>query len=259
MRKLVRLGLAVLVLGTVAAGVFFAWAYRAARQVPEFYAEALAAPPAKQKEAGDRLEREVLQLHNEVRQPGRWEARFTQEHINGWLAADLPAKFPGALPAGVADPRVKIEQDAVNMAVRYQQGEDSMVLSVAGEVFLTERPNEVAVRVHHVRAGAIPVPLGHFLETIAQRATSAGLPLRWSEVEGDPVALVTLPLDRDEFRGKRLQVEQLELREGEIVISGCTEPAKPQEPPQTAERTAKEGASTSKTARGEGVSSGMAR
>jgi hypothetical protein len=227
MRKLILAGLAVVVGLLVAGGVLVAYAWRASQAVPEFYERALVAapPPAVQKQAADELEREVLDLHNEARRPGRWEARFSQEQINGWLAADLPAKFPGALPAGVSEPRVALEPDRLQLAVRYQQGEVSTVLSAAGDAYLTDRPNEVAIHLHYVRAGAVPVPLGQFLEKIARRATDAGLPLRWTESEGDPVAIVTLPLDREEFRGRNLQVEQLEIEDGAIVICGRTEPA----------------------------------
>ncbi|MDX1947735.1 MAG: hypothetical protein SFU86_20225 [Pirellulaceae bacterium] len=234
MKKLIRVGLILALLGLVAGGIFTLVAWRATQQVPQFYVEALVPEPARQREAADELEREVLDLHNEVRRPGRWEARFSQDHINGWLATDLPEKFPGALPKGVSEPRVAIEPDLVQLAVRFQQGEVSTVLSAAGDAYLTERPNEVAIHLHYVRAGAIPVPLGQFLDQIARGATEAGLPLRWSESDGQPVAIIALPLSREEFRGQNLQVERLEVREGEIVISGRTEP----ESPRTADKPA---------------------
>ncbi|MEX2176177.1 MAG: hypothetical protein WD872_17580 [Pirellulaceae bacterium] len=227
MQRILRAGVVVLIVTTAAVAVFLTAAYRATQDVPEFYERALAKRPVEQKAAADQLERKVLQLHNEIRRSGRWEARFSQEQINGWLAADLPEKFPGALPSGVSEPRVAIAPDKMQLAIRYRQRDVNTVLSLSGDAYLTDRPNEVAIHIQHVRAGAFPVPLGQFLEKIALRATDAGLPLRWSEQEdGDPVALITLPLDREEFRGKQLQVENLEICEGEIVVSGRTdEPA----------------------------------
>jgi hypothetical protein len=223
MRRLVRVALVLVVLLTAGVSILLTAAYRATQQVPEFYQHALARQPREQKAAADQLERQVLELHNEARRPGRWEARFSQEQINGWLAADLPTKFPGALPDGVSDPRVAIDPNHMQLAVRYDQGDVSTVLSMAGDAYLTDRPNEVAVHIDHVRAGAVPVPLAQFLDQIAERFIDAGLPLRWTEQEGDPVALVTLPLDREEFKGKQLQVERLEICDGEIVVSGRTE------------------------------------
>jgi hypothetical protein len=223
MRKLVRAALVLVVLVTAGLAILLTAAYRATQQVPEFYQAALAHQPALQKAAADQLERQVLELHNEARKPGRWEAHFSQEQINGWLATDLPTKFPGALPEGVSDPRVAIETGRMQLAVRYDQGDVSTVLSLAGDAYLTERTNEVAIHIEHVRAGAFPVPLAQFLDEIAEHAGDAGLPIRWAEQEGDPVALVTLPLDRAEFKGKQLQVERLEICAGEIVVSGRTE------------------------------------
>jgi hypothetical protein len=226
MRKLVRVALVLVVLVTAGVAILLTAAYRATQQVPEFYEQALAQQPVEQKAAADQLERQVLELHNEARKPGRWEARFSQEQINGWLAADLPEKFPGALPDGVSAPRVAIEPNHMQLAVRYEQGDVSTVLSLTGDAHLTDRPNEVAIQIEHVRAGAFPVPLAQFLDKIAERAGEAGLPMRWSEHEGDPVALVTLPLDRKEFKGKQLHVERLEIGAGEIVVSGRTDPPK---------------------------------
>jgi hypothetical protein len=197
--------------------------YQASQQVPEFYVRALSAPRENQAAAGQELERKALSLNSQVRRPGRWEARFTQDQINGWLAVDLPKKFPGSLPKGVSDPRVAVTPEQVQLAVKWQQGSNSAVLSAAGEVYLTDEPNQVAVRILSVRAGALPVPLARFLDDIASRAVSSGLPLQWTEADGDPVALITLPLDREEFRGKRLLVEEIRLEEGAIVVAGQTD------------------------------------
>jgi hypothetical protein len=237
MRKLVRAALVLVILVTAGLAILLTAAYRATQQVPEFYQAALAHQPALQKAAADQLERQVLELHNEARKPGRWEAHFSQEQINGWLATDLPTKFPGALPEGISDPRVAIETGRMQLAVRYDQGDVSTVLSLAGDAYLTERPNEVAVHIEHVRAGAFPVPLAQFLDEISEHAGDAGLPIRWAEQEGDPVALFTLPLDRAEFKGKRLQVERLEIAAGEIVVSGRTEAPEENNPETTASGT----------------------
>jgi hypothetical protein len=206
MRKLVRVALVLVVLVTAGVAILLTAAYRATQQVPEFYQHALAQQPREQKAAADQLERQVLELHNEARRPGRWEARFSQEQINGWLAADLPTKFPGALPDGVSAPRVAIDPNHMQLAVRYDKGDVSTVLSMAGDAYLTDQPNEVAVHIDHVRAGAFPVPLAQFLDDIAERFIEAGL-----------------PLDRKEFKGQQLQVERLEICDGEIVVSGRTD------------------------------------
>jgi hypothetical protein len=222
-RGVIRAALAVVIVLAVVTALALWGVYQASQQVPEFYVQALAAPPETQAAAGQALERQAASLNNQVRRPGRWEARFTQDEINGWLAVDLPKKFPGSLPQGVSEPRVAVSPDEIQLAVKWQQGNTSAVLSAAGDVYLTDEPNQIALRILAVRAGALPVPLARFLDEIAERAASSGLPLEWTEIEGDPVALIKLPLDREEFRGKQLLVEELRLEDDAIVVAGQTE------------------------------------
>lgn len=209
--------------------------YQASQQVPEFYAQALTIEPAKQAAAGDALEREALELNNQVRQEGQWVARFTAEQINGWLADDMPEKFPRMLPEGVSAPRVAIDEGLAQVACRYDQGGFSTVVVLGIEPYLTEEPNVVAVRIRHVRAGQIPIPLGKFIDEISERAARSGLPLTWSELEGDPVALVTVPEQIEELKNRRLKLETIALLPGELLLSGRTEPlSTPAEPPPEA-------------------------
>ncbi len=50
---------------------------------------------------------------------GHWSAVFTDEQINGWLAADLPEKFPQLLPPEIQDPRVVFAPGQLQLACRY--------------------------------------------------------------------------------------------------------------------------------------------
>jgi hypothetical protein len=224
MRRFLRLCgyLGLVLLALAAVGMF--GLYRASQQVPEFYAQALTVEPARQAAAGDALEREALELNNQVRQEGQWVARFTAEQINGWLADDMPEKFPRMLPEGVSAPRVALDDGLAQVACTYDQGGFSTVLVLGIEPYLTEEPNTVAVRIRHVRAGQIPVPLGKFMDEISARAARSGLPLRWTELEGDPVALVTVPERIDELKNRRLKLETIAVQAGELLLSGRTEP-----------------------------------
>lgn len=197
--------------------------YHAARQVPEFYRVALEQPAELQHEQGEKFERQALALHNQAYHDGRWTVRFTEEEINGWLAVELPAKFPRALPPGISAPRVAFEKGRMRLALRLQRGEASTVLSAAGEAHLTAEPNEIAVRIDSMRAGLLPVPLSRFLEEISQRAAQADLPLRWTEIDGSPVALIRLPLASDEGERRRLVLENVSLEFGALAIAGRTE------------------------------------
>src|SRR5262249_12614567 len=151
---------------------------------------------------------------------GGWSARFTQEEINGWLATDLPAKFSTALPAGFSRPRVAIGPHEAQFAASYQQRGWETVFSLAGDVHLTTEPNEIAIRIKRVRAGALPMPLSKLLEDLSGLAARAEIPLRWTEVEGDPVALLRMPLEVNE---RQLSIDAVELTDGAFVIAGRIE------------------------------------
>ena len=144
--------------------------YQATQQVPDFYRRALAAPPTAQQANGQRFEEQALVLQNQLHHAGRWEVCFTESQINGWLAAELPAKFPHALPAGVSEPRVSMEHGRLQLAIHYQRGGIDTVVSLLGQVYLTDQPNELAIQINQARAGMLPVPLGKFLQEISERA-----------------------------------------------------------------------------------------
>jgi hypothetical protein len=241
MRKIARRIIIAAALLALSVALALLSVYQASRRVPDFYRRALAAAPAAQHEGGQRFEQQALALHNQLHHAGRWEIRFTQDDINGWLAAELPEKFPQLLPAGVSEPRVAIDKGAVRVAVHYERGGVDTIVSLAGHVQLTEQPNEIAVRIDQARAGLVPVPLARFLEEIAQRAARADIPLRWTESQGAPVALVRVPLETKDAR-RQLVLERLDFREGEFTVAGRTKGESTdqdnQAPPVTANQSA---------------------
>lgn len=223
MRIRVRLIIVTLLLlaGLTGGGTFVL--YSAARHEPQFYQQALRIEPELQREAGDALEQSVLELHNTARAEGRWEAVFTEAQINGWLAADLPEKFPHMLPKGTEQPRVSIDPQRIKIACRYHHGKVNTVISFDLHVNLTTEPNTLAVRVSKVRAGALPVPLKRFLAPITKAGADSDIALRWSQVDGDPVALVTVPHQHEDYSHREIHLETVEMRDGEIVLAGRTQ------------------------------------
>jgi hypothetical protein len=197
--------------------------YRAAQYEPAFYRQAMRAPLELQAQAGDELEQGVLELRNEARTPGRWEAVFTEDQINGWLAVDLPEKFPGTLPAGVESPRVAIRDGHISIAARYRDSLVASIVSIILDIRLTEEANTVAVTIKRIRAGALPVPVRQYLDRITDTAERGDIPLRWSQTEGDPVALVTIPSRHDDYIHHEIFVESIELRDGEVYLAGRTD------------------------------------
>lgn len=182
----------------------------------------MTASPADALRHGEHFERAALDLHNTAQHVGRWEISLTADEINGWLATDLPAKFPRLLPAGISDPRVAIDGDLFRLAVRYHRDSVDTVLSITGETYLTAQTNEVAIRLDSARAGLVPIPLGRVIQELNDRAERADVNLRWTEVKGSPVALLRLPLESDNSE-RRTVLDRLDTRPGQILLAGRTE------------------------------------
>lgn len=205
-----------LVVGCVA--LFVLW--RASQIVPDFYAKVLDAEPADQRQASDTMIQKSTLLAGDVRKTGRWEALFTEQEVNGWLAVDLEENHAGALPPGLAEPRIFIETDRLRMACRATRGSIETVLSVALEIYLAE-PGVLAIRIRSVHAGALPLPLANVLDQISQLAKQQGFLIEWQQTDGDPVALIHIDSTID---GKKLVVvDTIELADHEVYVSGTTE------------------------------------
>ncbi len=223
MRKilwLLTLGVSCLAVVIVA---ILAGAYSATQKVPEFYQEALVLEPAAVAVAGEALEQEVLELHNDARRVGHWEAAFTEEQINGWLSVELPKNFPHALPSQIQEPRIAIRDGDIFLACRYTSERMKTVLSLQVEVGLTENENEIALRVRGIRAGILPLPMKRFMDEINRYVRSDSLPLRWSRIDGDPLALLQAPEYYQELGPQRIRIEEISVGEGVIKISGRTD------------------------------------
>jgi hypothetical protein len=201
--------------------------YRGTQQVPQFYAASVPpelSPPEQEEQArlGDEFEREVLELHNDTGREGQWQAVFSDREVNAWLAVDLVQNHPRALPPDLIDPRVRIGADRLQVACRYQGERLETVVSIEADAYLTDKPNQLAVRICGFRAGVIPLPLKQLMDRVTDAARKGGVQLVWSQQDGDPVALLQVPAEHQQFPGRELCLETLELRDGEIFLAGRT-------------------------------------
>ena len=210
----------------VAIGLVFTWwAVQQTRHVPEFYARATKSiPRQRHQEQSRQLESEVQRLQAEAARAGRWRATFSDDHINGWLAAELPNKFPQLLAKGASEPRICIEDGRLLAAVRYKDRRFDMVISCALAVELTEQPNMLALRVERLKAGALPLPLGKFVGGISKEAAKGDIDIRWDKTESGPIALVTIPSEHPQYVTNPVIIESVELVDGGLVLSGHSGP-----------------------------------
>ena len=198
--------------------------YRGTQQVPQFYEQSLQPKLSRPEQAqlGDEFEREVLELHNDTGREGQWQAVFSDQEVNAWLAVDLVQNHPRALPPDLVDPRVRIAVDRLQVACRYKGEPLETVVSIEADVYLTDKPNQLALRIRGFRAGLIPLPLKQLMDRVTDAARKSDVQLLWSQQEGDPVALFQVPAEHQQFPGRELCLETLELRDGEIFLAGCT-------------------------------------
>jgi hypothetical protein len=220
MRRGLRITLLVLCCLLLVGAVVLLLVYRASQQVPEFYLEAMAGDAAAQRKASDRMVEQTARLNNNLRNEGRWQAAFSAEDINGWLAVELPRANPPVLPPQIHDPRADIEPDGVTVAARAERGGFSTVVSLKMDVYL-ESANVLALRIRSARAGAVPWPLGQVVQNLTKAARHADFQLQWRQAGGDPVAVLTIPPLRRQ--GKEAKVDAVRLEKGQIVVSGNTE------------------------------------
>jgi hypothetical protein len=194
--------------------------YRAARSVPDFYEAAVAEiPPEAGDKAGDEFTATTVSLAGQARREGQWDAFFTDEQVNGWLAVDLPTKHPELLPTGYEQPRIRFAENGLQLGVRYKAPALTTVVWLDVDVQMTGT-HEAALRFRRVRAGLLPLPLKQILDALTQVATDLELPLRWTNTDGDPTAVVGLPtLDNN---GLQYDLESLQLSDGRLYVSGRT-------------------------------------
>ena len=207
------LGLVLLL--AVGAGV---WLFVAIHQVPRFYDAAVKVEPARRKQGSDEMLRRSARLISDAKKSGGWQAVFGEDQINGWLAVDLVQNHSKLLPPSIHDPRVAIHAGRIVVGCRYE-GRFSTIASLEAAVALAA-PNVITVRILHARAGTVPLPLDKFMPEAIQALRRAGFAVKLSQAGADPMLSITVALHGD--HGRRLTLESLTLREGEIDVAGET-------------------------------------
>lgn len=226
MPKSIRITLATFGGLTVAAALIALAIFLSLAGAPAFYQAAVERDPALSEEDNDQCLQRAAALASDLQSTGEWQAIFSADQINGWLAVDLARNYGQSLPPQIINPRIDFHSGSATLACTYRHTGHETVMSIAFDLYLSE-PNVVALRLRRVRAGLLPVPLADLLRAIAQAGHGFGLLVQWRQVDGDPVALVHLSHNASDE--SQLQLEAIELREGEIYIAGRTMPASPAE------------------------------
>lgn len=196
-------------------------AYQAARQVRPFYQQALQLDGDALKRGSRELESRATALYSDAQQAGRWQAVFTAEQINGWLAVQLPQSHSDpSLPANIREPRVAITPEMLTLGFRTVVAGTDTVVTVDAAPVLTDS-GDLAIRLVAVHAGALPLPVLQVAEEIATACQGLSLPVRWTRHEGQPVAVIDLQGTAASNK-RQYAIETIELDEGSLFVEGQT-------------------------------------
>lgn len=187
-------------------------------RAPDFYRQEVARPSAEQQAASDQFLSNVTATVSQAQRRGAWSTEISEEELNGWLAFDLPRNHPDLLGESAHAPRVELDQDRGRVAFEYRGFMNTVVcLEFDAEV---RDAHTVAIRLHSLTGGAVPLPLGTVIEEITNAAEQFDQQIQWTEEEGRPVALVTLPEWEED--GKTLNLVDVRLEDGRFLLIGET-------------------------------------
>jgi hypothetical protein len=222
MSRRLKIALSLLTGVVILGGVAGAFVIYAMQRVQPFYADAIGAEPQEVKSAGRRMEKRVSQLYEDAARQGPWQTVFTDDEVNGWLAGYLAAKHAELLPPEVIDPRLAFVEGGCKIGFRYFGKRLDAVISLEADAFMAA--NDVAaIRLRRAYLGALPLSMPDVVAEISKGAAALGLPIRWAEQEDDPLLLVAVS-DALSTEEELRQLERLELRDGEVLLAGKTEP-----------------------------------
>src|SRR6516165_8021186 len=163
-----------------------------------------------------------LQLRNDICNEHSWEAVFSDQEVNAWLAEDLVTHFADQLPPEVHDPRVLFEMNRVILAFQLEKGGIQSVISVVARPRVPEG-NTVELTLEKIRAGILPVPADNVLDRIIEYARCQGIDVEWARKDGYPVVVMRYtPNDERED----VELEEVQIRDGQIRLAGRSDRAK---------------------------------
>lgn len=216
-RRLVRAGVA---LGSLLALPLAGWL--ALTHQPSYYRQMVRLPRDQREVKAKHFVAQSLQLRNDIVNEPTWEAVFSDQEVNAWLAEDLVTHFADQLPPEVHDPRVLFELNRVILAFQLDKGGISSVITVVARPRVPAE-NTVELTLEKIRAGILPVPADNVLDRIIDHARRRGVDVQWQRREGYPVVVLryTPSLARED-----VQLEELEIRFGQIRLAGRSDRTK---------------------------------
>jgi hypothetical protein len=216
-KRLLWFGLGLGALASIPAGAWFCLTYQ-----PSYYRDMVLLPRELRAGKAKKFVAQSLQLRNDICNEPTWEAVFTDQEVNAWLAEDLVTHFADQLPPEVHEPRVLFELDRITLAFLLKQGAVQSVITVVARPRVPGG-NTVELTLEKIRAGILPVPADNVLDRIIEYARCHGIDVEWTRKDGYPVVLMryTPNIDRED-----VLLEELQIRAGQIRLAGRSDRAK---------------------------------
>ena len=124
-KRLVAAGVVLGVVVAIPSGIWLSLTYQ-----PTYYRDIFKLPQDQREVKAKHFVAQSLQLRNDICNEPTWEAVFSDQEVNAWLAEDLVTHFADQLPPEVHDPRVLFETDRVILAFQLEKGSLQSVITV---------------------------------------------------------------------------------------------------------------------------------
>jgi hypothetical protein len=211
-KRVLLIVLTLALLATVPAAVWVSLTHK-----PKFYRAVVQLPREQREVKAKHFVAQSLQLRNDICNEPIWEAVFSDQEVNAWLAEDLVTHFADQLPPEVHEPRVVFEIDRVTLAFELEQGPVRSIIWVVARPRVPEG-NVLELTLEKIRAGVLPVPPEKILNRITEHARGHGLDVSWKYDE-DKLPVATIRYMPDFGRGG-VRLEQVQIRNGQIRLAG---------------------------------------
>lgn len=173
-------------------------------------------PPEQRQREAKRFVSHSLQLRNDIHNEPTWEAVFSDEEVNAWLAEELMASFADQIPAEIHEPRVAFEEGRAVIAFELDRGPIRSVISVVCRAHVPE-DNVLALTIDKIQAGIVPLPADEWMDRIADNARRHGLDFDWQRDGKSPVAMFRYTTDPARTD---VVLERVDVSSGRLRMSG---------------------------------------
>jgi hypothetical protein len=216
-KRLIYLGVGLGVLAAIPAGAWFSLTYE-----PYYYRAMVGLSREQRAGRAKKFVAQSIQLRNDICNEPNWEAVFTDQEVNAWLAEDLVTYFADRLPPEVKEPRLLFEVDRIILAFQLRQGGVQSVITVVARPRVPGG-NTIELTLEKIRAGILPVPADNILDRIIEYARSHGVDAEWARKDGFPVVVMryTPHIERED-----VQLEELQISDHQIRLAGRSDRAK---------------------------------